>query len=584
MSSFTYSYIKNISNVSDLSNHLNTLLPLHTSINYNSSTNTLDIIYPSELSIAYKNVLNSLIDSYVPKVIIPFKNLSKFLNYYVDNEIILTSQYQPIEFNNLKYIDRDVFLNSKGVITFLSKGPFIVYGYCEIENGGTAILSINKGNGFVDIDETTIYNKGLLFIPLQDILPGDSISIRAKSDTGGILKYNSCNISIIRSYSSPEYAIKNSYYARKTVTNDVIDSNWLTINYNEVLKQESNYDTISGNVKLIDIGNYIIMVKCSTTEESLIRVLINDVEDTSLKSHNDSGILSIINNVSENSIIKIQVKHTGGLSCLLKQCNIYLINLHSSSTLNLALSDSISPKFLNTYNNNNLILDSKYFKPLPTHSDILRSNIFTNNTVTETGVYLIYSHICTDNTDIKSKLLINSKTFILSNSGTISTILQLQANDTIDIEAMANTDISHEHSRLTILRVEPENIYTNDHYLLYNIDNEIINTNSTEWIQKTINKTRLIEHGNYILDILCEFSMTVENKQFEVRVIIDNDIIYFNNFVFSRLGNILTVTTKNEIFFNDKTSHKIIIEFRTLNNTDICICHKTITMLKLINN
>lgn len=583
MTSVTYSYIKNISNITHFSNYLNSTLPLHTSINYNSSTNTIDIVYPSELSSGYKNILENLINSYIPQIIIPFKNLSKFLNFYIDTDITLTSEYQPIVFNKIKYIDRDTYLNSNGIITFLSQGPFIVYGYCNIKNGGTIVISINKGSGFIDIDETTVYDKGLLFIPLQNITPGISVAIRAKSDTGGILEYNSCSISIIRSYSLPEYSINNSYYARKTVTNDVIDSNWTTINYNEVLKQESNYDTISGNIKLIDIGYYIIMVKCSTTEASALRVMINDVEENTMKSDNASGILSIVNNISENSIIKIQVKHTGGLSCLLKQCNIYLIRLKATS-LNTLLANSISPKILNTSNNDNVILNSKYFKPLPTHSDNIRNSIFSNNIIGETGIYLIYFQICTNNTDIKLRLLINSKTITLSNNNVISSILQLQTNDTFDIEIMSPTDILHVCSKLTIVRVEPENIYTNNNYLLYDIDNEPVDINNTNWVQKTINKTRLIEYGNYMLDVLCEFTMTVENKQFEVRIIIDNNIIYLKNFVFSRLGNILTVSTKNELFFSNKQSHTILIEFRTLNNSDICTCHKTITVLKLINN
>ena len=75
MTSVTYSYIKNISNITHFSNYLNSTLPLHTSINYNSSTNTIDIVYPSELSSGYKNILENLINSYIPQIIIPFKNM-----------------------------------------------------------------------------------------------------------------------------------------------------------------------------------------------------------------------------------------------------------------------------------------------------------------------------------------------------------------------------------------------------------------------------------------------------------------------------------------------------------------------------
>ncbi len=586
MTTSVYSYLKNITDSNDLMNYLklNGLTTI-SSTNYNSSNQSLDLFFSSTLTIQQKAYLDSLISNYTPQVNIPFDQLSKYANYYNTETYNLTSGYQTIKFNGQNYINHEIYLNKDGYFKFTTTGNFIIYGFINITGGGQAILVYHMAGTDIPFECTRIYNNGFFFFPITNPTINDYVYIKAMSTTGGTIDFNSCHLCMVRSYVNNNYKFDAVFYSMLTDNTTPLTGTWTDVTFDRNLRNDAGY-SVNGNVINIDnAASYLLFLKVATdTDLADLQVLVNDNVVPSLSTKTNTGIVSLFTTDTDNSTLKIQINGTNTTN--MRGGNIMLLHLQASSSLNNYLSTIIRPKFLCTYLNTPGSITTNKFESLPSLTDTTRdTDIFPSGfTVESTGLYMLFFQM-NSNDNVILKLLINNYKYMVMNSNSLFNILELETGDTLELECYnSNGTINYTSINLTLVRVEPEIVFQNANYSLFNSFDEIYNISSTEYISLVQIYSRKVKKGSYILKLSAEAITSIGNKSFYVNILVNNETIYENLLTTPIINKYpITLEIKKNIDFINDDNYSFIIQIKMVDEYISCMI-KYLTLQLVPNN
>lgn len=550
---YTYSYVKSILNSSELFSEIKKVLYGVINIVYNKDTKTIDITFFTELNQTEKGVLDDIILTFTSVPDVSFENISKYCGVF-SLEAQSFSSGGDLSLKGFIYNDSDVFILNDESIQLQTKGRFLVYSHVLMEPHGKAMISLLRGSTYIDFPETTIYGKGLLFAPIQNILLGDKIVVRIQGDN---VTVKNCYLFVVRSHINLDYYENNVFYASNTINNDTV-TEWTDIVFDNVINQDPGYSTDNNNIVIITEGVYTLLCTVSSSESTEIRVLINDIEDETLRTDNNLGIMTSREITSPNTSIKIQAKG----NALLKECNFLILKLQGASSLEKTLSDTIRPQFLVKYENQSNVTSAKYFTNVPGMIDKIRDQIYDGWSVTEDGLYLFNYQLKSSQENIFIKVSVNNKSILVYKANMCAYLLHLRKNDILGIQVCCEDDIVSTGSRMNMIRLEPGH----KHKRIFSSCYSDTHTNSTEFVPKTFTNTHKMLVGKYLLHFKGNFKTLYSKKQFEIRLKLNDTVVYQNIFEAEK-----TLDIEKQIYFGNEESHIIVPEFRVLSSKDICV-------------
>lgn len=571
---YDYSYIKIIDDIQDLYNFIYNSITIISYINYNKLNSTVTLYFTSELNGTQKETLDSLIVDYIPKLAIDNSSIIKYYSRYNESKINLSSTYQLLNINGISFDDKDIFITNNGNIKFLKSCEYVIFGYINIVNGGELSIQFTRNGIPLQIPYVKIYNSGIFFLPVLGPTLNDYVTIKGKSTTNGYIDYNSFTINICKAYSGVEYKQTDTFYSFLPPIYTIVESEWNDIYFSMiVIKCDPSY-TMNGNViQLNNIDNYMLFLQITSDILNDVRVLINDIPDDTLNFNTRTGLITIVNNITENSTIRFQVKRNNNFEGTphIKDSSILILRLQANSSLDTYLSQIIQPKSIVCYNSDSE-LSAKYFKAIPDLQNKFIDDIYEiieSNKIKmlNSGKYLICYQVNTLD-DITLQISINDNIHIITHSNMYNSILYLKENDTLFVKVQSNDNIVYDNVLSTVIRVDPEYTYS-DNYILYKAITEPIITNSISYVDILNYITDNITIGIYNLLVKSNIKMTINNKDFSINIMINNISLYSKIYTYKNMDIDLGISLHVPIIENN--IQNIVIQLKTTDNNDICI-------------